>query len=94
MTAIIGNCDNPCFKYLLFPFFLFPYFADDEAFEELAERFTSHGMKFILPPHTRFEGMPGEQKTMFLKDPSGNNLEFKSMKIPENLFARYDVKSS
>jgi uncharacterized protein len=69
-------------------------FADDTAFEALVERFTSHDIQFVIPPHTRFEGMPGEQKTMFLKDPSGNNLEFKSMKLPENLFARYDVKSS
>lgn len=28
----------------------------------------------------------------FLKDPSGNNLEFKSMKIPGNLYAKYDVQ--
>jgi extradiol dioxygenase family protein len=69
-------------------------FEDDEAFDQLVERFTAHGINFIIPPHTRFEGMPGEQKTMFLKDPSGNNLEFKSMKTPENLFARYDVESS
>lgn len=68
--------------------------SDDTTFEDLAGRFKAHGVQFILPPHTRFEGMPGEQKTMFLKDPSGNNLEFKSMKLPENLFARYDVKSS
>lgn len=26
---------------------------------------------------------------MFFKDPSGNNLEFKAMTTPENLFARY-----
>lgn len=35
--------------------------------------------------------MPGEQWTMFFKDPSGNNLEFKAMTTPGNLFARYDV---
>ena len=27
----------------------------------------------------------------FFKDPSGNNLEFKAMKKPENLFAKYYV---
>lgn len=29
---------------------------------------------------------------MFFKDPSGNNLEFKAMTHPENLFARYTVQ--
>lgn len=74
-----------------------PHFGlavDDAAFDALVEQFNSNKIKFIIQPHTRFEGMPGEQKTMFLKDPSGNNLEFKSMKNPENLFARYDIKSS
>jgi hypothetical protein len=34
---------------------------------------------------------PGEQWTMFFKDPSGNNLEFKAMVHPENLFTKYNV---
>ena len=32
-------------------------------------------MNFIIEPTLRFKGMPGEQWTMFFKDPSGNNLE-------------------
>jgi extradiol dioxygenase family protein len=36
--------------------------------------------------------MPGEQWTMFFKDPSGNALEFKAMITPENLFAKYHVE--
>eukprot|EP01032_Pedospumella_encystans_P016621 gene16621-18957_t len=42
-------------------------------------------------PHKRFVGQPGEQWTMFFKDPSGNNLEFKNVTHPENLFAKYNV---
>ena len=38
-----------------------------------------------------FEGAPGEQWTCFFKDPSGNNLEFKHMSKPQNLFAKYNV---
>lgn len=30
---------------------------------------------------------------MFFKDPSGNNLEFKAMTTPSNLFAKYNVDS-
>jgi extradiol dioxygenase family protein len=44
--------------------------------------------KFIIPPRVRFKGQRGEQKTMFFKDPSGNNLEFKAMKNPDYLFEK------
>ena len=55
----------------------------------LAERLKQHHVKFAVEPHVRFMGTPGEQSTMFLFDPSGNALEFKSFKdIPGQLFAR------
>ena len=60
-------------------------------FDDLAKRLDDGGVKFIIPPTLRFEGMPGEQWTMFFKDPSGNNLEFKAMSHPENLFIKYNV---
>jgi extradiol dioxygenase family protein len=41
---------------------------------------------FIIEPKIRFEGQPGEQRTMFLKDPSGNALEFKAFKNLDSLF--------
>jgi len=53
-----------------------------EQFHELAERLKNAGIKFIIEPHLRFQGQPGEQFTMFFKDPSGNNLEFKAMTKP------------
>lgn len=61
-----------------------------EAFDALVERVTGK-VDFVIAPHVRFEGMPGEQRTMFFKDPSGNALEFKTMANPANLFARYNV---
>ncbi|CAL8469440.1 g8981 [Coccomyxa elongata] len=63
-----------------------------EQFHELAERVQKAGINFILEPHLRFKGQPGEQWTMFFKDPSGNSLEFKAMTNPENLFAKYYVE--
>jgi extradiol dioxygenase family protein len=33
-----------------------------------------------------YPGQPGEQATMFLLDPGGNALEFKSFKHPEHVF--------
>ena len=62
-----------------------------EQFHSLADKLKSAGVKFIIEPHLRFQGMPGEQWTMFFKDPSGNNLEFKAMTTIENLFAKYNV---
>jgi extradiol dioxygenase family protein len=43
---------------------------------------------FVIEPTIRFEGLPGEQATMFFLDPSGNALELKAMRDPANLFAR------
>ena len=63
----------------------------EEQFHELAQRVRDAGVKFIIEPHLRFKGQPGEQWTMFFKDPSGNNLEFKAMTTIENLFAKYNV---
>ena len=55
---------------------------------ELAERLRHRGVSFVVEPHVRFKGAPGEQATMFLFDPSGNALEFKSFRdIAQQLFA-------
>ena len=57
-----------------------------DAFEALAQRIRDAGVGFILEPRVRYPGQPGEQATMFLLDPSGNALEFKSFKHPEHVF--------
>jgi extradiol dioxygenase family protein len=56
--------------------------------QSLAERLKRRGMRFVIEPCIRFEGKPGEQATMFLLDPTGNALEFKSFRnIAGQLFA-------
>lgn len=55
--------------------------------EALAGTLTSAGCEFLIEPRIRFRGEAGEQATMFLLDPSGNALEFKSFADPEQLFA-------
>lgn len=40
--------------------------------------------EFIIEPYIRFEGMPGEQGTLFFSDPSGNALEFKGFRDIEH----------
>jgi extradiol dioxygenase family protein len=54
----------------------------------LAERLRAAGTQFVIEPHTRFAGEVGEQSTMFLLDPSGNALEFKSFADDSQVFAR------
>lgn len=54
----------------------------------LANRVSSAGVEFGIEPHVRFAGQPGEQATMFFRDPSGNALEFKAFADDSALFAR------
>ncbi|KIY42133.1 VOC family protein [Pseudomonas asiatica] len=54
---------------------------------ELAERLDKKGMVFEIPPVIRFEGEPGEQRTMFFVDPSGNPIEIKGFKDFSAIFA-------
>jgi len=44
-------------------------------------------ISFRIKPHIRYPGKVGEQATMFIDDPSGNALEFKSFRDDKNLFA-------
>lgn len=60
---------------------------DRAAWEALAERFRDAGIEFLVEPTIRFEGCPGEQRTLFVRDPSGNALEFKSFTEPDQVFA-------
>ena len=57
-------------------------------FAALAARVTAAGVTFVIEPHTRFAGQPGEQSTMFFLDPAGNALEFKSFADMGQLFAQ------
>lgn len=59
-----------------------------DAWRVLAARLRQAGTPFVIQPHVRFKGQPGEQATMFLLDPSGNALEFKAFADPSRLFAK------
>lgn len=55
---------------------------------ELAARLQQAQVEWVIEPTTRFRGLPGEQSTLFILDPSGNALEFKSFQDLGQLFAR------
>ena len=54
----------------------------------LAERLTAAGVAFDIAPRIRFEGGPGEQATMFFRDPAGNAIEMKAFEDLDQLFAK------
>jgi uncharacterized protein len=58
-----------------------------DTWKALAQRLERAGVEFVIPPTVRFAGQPGEQATMFFRDPAGNALEFKAMADPGKLFA-------
>lgn len=59
-----------------------------EDWEALAARLEAAGADFIIAPHVRFKGRAGEQGTFFVRDPSGNALEFKTFRDDAMVFAR------
>ncbi|MCR9147981.1 MAG: VOC family protein [Rhodobacteraceae bacterium] len=53
----------------------------------LADRLEAAKTDFVIPPSVRFEGEPGEQWTMFFRDPSGNPIEVKGFADMAGVFA-------
>ena len=59
-----------------------------EDWQALADRLSAAGTEFVMAPTIRFKGQPGEQATMFFRDPSGNAIEMKAFASLDQLFAR------
>lgn len=57
------------------------------AWQALARRLEDAGTDFVLAPQVRFEGQPGQQWTMFFRDPFGNPIEVKGFETAEGLYA-------
>ena len=66
-----------------------PHFGiilDWDQFHKLSANLQLKNINFIIEPTIRFKGKVGEQAIMFLHDPSGNAIEFKSFKNEEDIF--------
>ena len=48
--------------------------------QAMADRLRQAEVAFVLEPQVRFEGEPGEQWTMFFRDPFGNPIEVKGFR--------------
>ena len=55
--------------------------------QALAKRLQDASTHFVIPPHLRFPGAPGEQWTMFFRDPFGNPIEVKGFASLEAVYA-------
>lgn len=66
----------------------FGLILDWQDWHELADRLRSAKVQFLIEPKIRFAGQAGEQATLFVADPSGNALEFKSFRDDSQVFAR------
>ncbi len=68
-----------------------PHFGivlDMADWQSLADRLVAAGTPFDIAPYVRFRGEPGEQATMFFRDPSGNAIEMKAFADLGQLFAQ------
>ena len=59
-----------------------------DQFQNFSNLLKKKKINFIIKPYIRFKGLIGEQATMFFKDPSGNALEFKSFRDPNQIFKK------
>jgi len=55
--------------------------------QSLSEHLRQHDVDWLIEPGIRFEGQPGEQATFFIRDPSGNALEFKAFRDDGQIFS-------
>ena len=60
---------------------------DMPSWKALAEKLKASNLAFVIEPTIRFEGQPGEQSTMFFRDPSGNPIEIKGFADASGVFA-------
>jgi extradiol dioxygenase family protein len=55
-------------------------------FEDVKLNLENANCKFIIKPQIRYKDLVGEQLTMFTEDFSGNPIEFKTFKNPDEIF--------
>ena len=79
-TNEVDNNNVPCrhFGIILTP----------KKWKKLSNHLISKNINFQIKPHTRFKNKVGEQHTLFIKDPSGNFLEFKAFEDDNDIFSK------
>lgn len=57
-----------------------------EDFQKTRTKLEENNVSFIVKPQVRYDGLPGEQMTMFFQDYSGNPIEFKAFADEAEVF--------
>ena len=57
--------------------------------KKLSKKLDLNGVEYLINPKIRFKNRPGEQGTFFIKDPSGNVIEFKTFKEDSDVFKKF-----
>ena len=86
-----GDCNLPMTKYVdgdNVPSRHFGLILHWAEWEKLYKNLQRNNIIFYIKPKIRFKDQNGEQGTFFLKDPSGNALEFKSSKDFKYIFKK------
>jgi uncharacterized protein len=81
-STLTGQVDN-----ILVPMPHFGVILPMHDWRTLATRLEGQVIEFVLKPSIRFSGQPGEQGTMFFKDPCGNPIEIKGFANEAAIFA-------
>ena len=66
----------------------FGLILDWAVWEEVRDHLKANDADFLIEPYVRFEGQVGEQGTLFVRDPSGNALEFKTFRHDHMVFEK------
>lgn len=69
-----------------FPFYHFGAVLTWKDWHEMEVKLKERGIAFLIEPKTVFGGEVGEQKTMFVEDPNGYPIEFKTFEKDDSLF--------
>jgi uncharacterized protein len=86
IRSCAGTHSNPVGEHAV-PVPHFGVVLEMEQWNALVGTLRGKGARFVIEPCTRFRGLPGEQATMILLDPSDNALEFKAFRdIDSQLF--------
>ncbi|UTW66012.1 glyoxalase [bacterium SCSIO 12643] len=69
-----------------YPIIHFGAILEWSQWHELKATFIESNISFVVEPHVAFLGEVGEQMSMFLEDPSGYAIEFKTFEFPDRIF--------
>ncbi len=82
----VNKMENVWRKDQAYPIVHFGAILPWESWHKLEEKLIKRGIPFVIEPHVAFLGEVGEQKSMFLEDPSGYAIEFKTFEHPDRVF--------